>query len=248
MKLTQSVSLLRSVTSNRLMQGCSLPPPCPPDSRDVIKLYSWLDLSYNFPFYLSVPYSVSSLQASLSCLSSWLFSRRSKVSREAKVRYLSGWILALKSIYDFPVFKCLFWVSPHSVSHCVLWPSSLLLLLPQCTPVFALSPAHNISEKFLNQSTIVSNLQHHHLSFSFFFPRHTCTHACEQGEWKPCSFSPSTPTASLLLTLSFSHSSNTLTYGRHYCHDSQSNSRPRQLHWATTKTQFAHDASACVCV
>lgn len=183
MKLTQSVSLPRSVTSNRLMRGCSLPPPFPPDSRDVIKLYSWLDLSYNFPFYLSVPYSVSSL----SCLSSWLFSRRSKVSREAKVRYLSGWILALKSIYDFPVFKCLFWVSPHSVSHCcVLWPSSLLLLLPQCTPVFAPSPAHNISEKFLNQSTIVSNLQHL-LSFSFFFSQ-THMHARMRAGWMKAMF------------------------------------------------------------
>lgn len=46
----------------------------------------------------------------------------------------------------------------------------------------------------------------------------------------------------------FSHSGNTITYGRNYCHDSESDSRPRQLHSATMKTSFAHSPCMWTCI
>lgn len=70
---------------------------------------------------------------------------------------------------------CLFWVRPHSVTHCVLWPSSYFSLnVPQC-----LLPLQHLT--FLKNSSISLLWSATCRIVSCSFPRHTCTHAQASG-------------------------------------------------------------------
>lgn len=136
---------------------------------------------------------------------------------------------------------CLFWVRPHSVTHCVLWPSSYFSLnVPQC-----LLPLQHLT--FLKNSSISLLWSATCRIVSCSFSRHTCTHAQASGvnESHVRSLLRLPPPLCYSLSLSLpavthSHMEGIIVM-THSLTPVPGSSAERQ------KTQFAHDASACVC-
>lgn len=126
-------------------------------------------------------------------------------------------------------------VRPHSVTHCVLWPSHSSLNVPYCSlPLMHTALPKHSSAGRRWAATIPSIF---FLLLSFLRP--TCTHASMVNESHVHSLLPLPPRLSSELAHSCAVA-NALTCGRHYRHDSEHNSRLRQ------RKLFAPNGSVCL--